>query len=109
VDITSLFFENIVFSCSNKKGEEGFMKRYMFVFFVSLIFMGGCASVSPDDYANLGTGETFYSQNNPEFMQIKSSCRKEVEEKQKTRTLGNIPLENASDDCIGKKGYERIR
>ena len=42
-------------------------------------------------------------------MQIKSSCKKEVEEKQKKQTLGNIPMENAIDDCIGEKGFERIR
>ena len=84
------------------------MKGYMLVFFVFVIFMAGCASIPHDDYANLGTSETFYSQNNPEFMQIKSSCRKEAEEKQKNQTLGNIPLENAIDDCIGGKGYERI-
>ncbi len=80
----------------------------MLIFFIFVIFIAGCASVSPDDYTNLETGETFYSQNNPEFMQIKSSCRKEVEEKQKNKTLGNIPLERAIDDCIGAKGYERI-
>ncbi len=84
------------------------MKRYMLLFFIFVIFVAGCASVYTDDYTNLGTGETFYSQNNPEFMQIKSSCKKEVEEKQKKQTLGNIPLENAIDVCIRAKGYERI-
>jgi hypothetical protein len=84
------------------------MKHYILIFFVFLIYIGGCASVSPDDYASLETGETFYSQNNPEFMQIKSSCRKEVEEKQKNQTLGNVPLEQAIDDCLGSKGYDRI-
>ncbi|NOR65580.1 MAG: hypothetical protein GQ468_06145 [Candidatus Scalindua sp.] len=84
------------------------MKRYMFVFFVFVIFMAGCASVSPDDYANLRTDETFYSQNNPEFMHIKTACKKEAEEKQKNQTWGNIPLENAIDVCIRAKGYERI-
>ena len=84
------------------------MKRYILIFFVFLIYMGGCASVSPDDYTNLKTGQTFYSQDNPEFMQMKSSCRKEAEEKQKNKTLGNVPLERVIDDCIGEKGYERI-
>jgi hypothetical protein len=83
------------------------MKRYMLIFFVFLIYMGGCASVSPDDYTSLETGQTFYSQNNPEFMQMKSSCSKEVEEKQNNQTL-EIPLERAIDDCLGAKGYERI-
>lgn len=84
------------------------MKCYMFVFFVFVIFIGGCASVSTDDYASLKTGETFYSKDNPEFMQMKSSCKKEAEEKQKNKTLGNAPLERTIDDCIGEKGYERI-